>query len=160
MLVPMMRLGRMPRLSRTSSTPMCAIPCAPPPESTRATEPVDVGSAMVHAACCAGSRAASASSSAVTGSRRRPRARCISFALGRWARREWETEDMGTLISQVATVDVELRVNSASTRLTLDPRTTLLDALREHLRLTGAKKGCDHGQRGACTVHLNGRRVL
>ena len=67
---------------------------------------------------------------------------------------------MGTLISQVATVDVELRINSASTRLTLDPRTTLLDALREQLRLTGAKKGCDHGQCGACTVHLNGRRVL
>jgi xanthine dehydrogenase YagT iron-sulfur-binding subunit len=42
----------------------------------------------------------------------------------------------------------------------LDPRTTLLDALREHLRLTGAKKGCDHGQCGACTVHMNGRRVL
>jgi xanthine dehydrogenase YagT iron-sulfur-binding subunit len=52
-----------------------------------------------------------------------------------------------------------LKVNGRSHKLALDPRTTLLDALREHLHLTGAKKGCDHGQCGACTVHLNGRRV-
>jgi xanthine dehydrogenase YagT iron-sulfur-binding subunit len=43
--------------------------------------------------------------------------------------------------------------------LTLDPRTTLLDLLREHLKLTGTKKGCDHGQCGACTVIVNGRRI-
>jgi xanthine dehydrogenase YagT iron-sulfur-binding subunit len=57
-------------------------------------------------------------------------------------------------------VEVELRINGASARLAVDPRTTLLDALREQLRLTGTKKGCDHGQCGACTVHVNGRRVL
>ncbi|MFC9238286.1 2Fe-2S iron-sulfur cluster-binding protein [Streptomyces decoyicus] len=54
---------------------------------------------------------------------------------------------------------VTLRVNDQVRRLEVDPRTSLLDALREHLRLTGTKKGCDHGQCGACTVLLNGRRV-
>ncbi len=54
---------------------------------------------------------------------------------------------------------VTLRVNGKSHDLRLDPRTTLLDCLREHLELTGTKKGCDHGQCGACTVHVNGRRV-
>ena len=54
---------------------------------------------------------------------------------------------------------VELQINGRSHSLTLDPRTTLLDALREHLALTGSKKGCDHGQCGACTVLIEGRRI-
>jgi xanthine dehydrogenase YagT iron-sulfur-binding subunit len=52
-----------------------------------------------------------------------------------------------------------LQINGRSHQLTLDPRTTLLDALREHLALTGSKKGCDHGQCGACTVLIDGRRI-
>jgi xanthine dehydrogenase YagT iron-sulfur-binding subunit len=56
-------------------------------------------------------------------------------------------------------VPVSLRVNGNKYNLRIDPRTTLLDCLREHLHLTGSKKGCDHGQCGACTVHINGRRV-
>jgi xanthine dehydrogenase YagT iron-sulfur-binding subunit len=57
------------------------------------------------------------------------------------------------------TVALNLRVNGQSHALQLDPRTTLLDCLRENLALSGTKKGCDHGQCGACTVHVNGRRV-
>ena len=56
-------------------------------------------------------------------------------------------------------IPVTLRVNGKKHDLRIDPRTTLLDCLREHLHLTGSKKGCDHGQCGACTVHINGRRV-
>jgi len=54
---------------------------------------------------------------------------------------------------------VAMTVNNRVQRFDLDPRTTLLDALREHLHLTGTKKGCDHGQCGACTVLVNGRRI-
>lgn len=54
---------------------------------------------------------------------------------------------------------VTLRVNGKDHHLSIDPRTTLLDCLREIVHLTGTKKGCDHGQCGACTVHVNGRRV-
>jgi xanthine dehydrogenase YagT iron-sulfur-binding subunit len=56
-------------------------------------------------------------------------------------------------------VDVVLEVNGRRHSLTVEPRTTLLDALREELRLTGTKKGCDRGSCGACTVHVDGRRV-
>jgi xanthine dehydrogenase YagT iron-sulfur-binding subunit len=57
-------------------------------------------------------------------------------------------------------VEVILEVNGGSRTITVEPRTTLLDALREQLALTGTKKGCDRGECGACTVHVDGRRVL
>ena len=56
-------------------------------------------------------------------------------------------------------MDVKLNVNGEERRLRLEPRVTLLDALREQLGLTGTKKGCDHGQCGACTVLVDGRRI-
>ena len=57
-------------------------------------------------------------------------------------------------------IPVTLTINGKRHDLRIDPRTTLLDCLREHVHLTGSKKGCDHGQCGACTVHINGRRQL
>jgi len=56
-------------------------------------------------------------------------------------------------------VPITLRINGQDRQLRVDPRTTLLDCIRETVTLTGTKKGCDHGQCGACTVHVNGRRV-
>jgi xanthine dehydrogenase YagT iron-sulfur-binding subunit len=56
-------------------------------------------------------------------------------------------------------VEAHLKINGTERHLALDPRVTLLDALREHLGLTGTKKGCDHGQCGACTVIVNGYRI-
>ena len=57
-------------------------------------------------------------------------------------------------------IPITLRINGKDHQLRIDPRTTLLDCIRETVALTGTKKGCDHGQCGACTVHVNGRRVL
>jgi xanthine dehydrogenase YagT iron-sulfur-binding subunit len=57
-------------------------------------------------------------------------------------------------------VPITLRINGNDHKLNIDPRTTLLDCIRETIALTGTKKGCDHGQCGACTVHVNGKRVL
>lgn len=70
-----------------------------------------------------------------------------------------EKMEQGLSATAKNAVPVTLHVNGKKYDLRIDPRTTLLDCLREHLHLTGSKKGCDHGQCGACTVHINGRRV-
>jgi len=70
-----------------------------------------------------------------------------------------ETASAAPPPKDVPTYKVAMTVNGKGRTLTLDPRTTLLDALREHLHLTGTKKGCDHGQCGACTVIVNGERI-
>ena len=67
--------------------------------------------------------------------------------------------DQGPSAESKDAIPVTLSVNGKKHNLRIDPRTTLLDCLRENLHLTGSKKGCDHGQCGACTVHINGRRV-
>jgi xanthine dehydrogenase YagT iron-sulfur-binding subunit len=68
-------------------------------------------------------------------------------------------EISGTPGAVSTAASVRLKINGQTHKLAIDPRTTLLDALREHLQLTGSKKGCDHGQCGACTVLVNGRRI-
>ncbi len=80
-----------------------------------------------------------------------------AFLLGEFPTFALSAEGSGA--EAVTPVSVELLVNGQLHTLTLDPRTTLLDTLREHLALTGSKKGCDHGQCGACTVLLDGRRI-
>jgi xanthine dehydrogenase YagT iron-sulfur-binding subunit len=65
----------------------------------------------------------------------------------------------GTTVAASESVKVNLSINDKKYALDVDPRVTLLDALRERLQLTGSKKGCDHGQCGACTVLVNGRRI-
>lgn len=71
--------------------------------------------------------------------------------------REEKTQNSMTMVA--GAIPVTLIINKKKHSLKLDPRTTLLDCLRENLNITGTKKGCDHGQCGACTVHVNGRRV-
>ncbi len=71
-----------------------------------------------------------------------------------------KTRDHGSERSAPNSIAVNIKVNGKARALNLDPRATLLDTLREKLDLTGTKKGCDHGQCGACTVLIDGRRVV
>ena len=70
-----------------------------------------------------------------------------------------ETDTTPSAGASAGVTSLQLKINGKDYKLEIDPRTTLLDALREHLHLTGSKKGCDHGQCGACTVLVNGRRI-
>ncbi len=81
-------------------------------------------------------------------------ATCAAVAVGLPAAAEGER-----VSSEGQVMEIAFTVNGQARALRLDPRTTLLDALREHLHLTGTKKGCDHGQCGACTAIVDGRRI-
>jgi xanthine dehydrogenase YagT iron-sulfur-binding subunit len=76
------------------------------------------------------------------------------------ARADDTTPALGQGNEQSGTLPVSLRVNGETVHLAIDPRTSLLDALREYAGMTGTKKGCDRGACGACTVHLDGRRIV
>jgi xanthine dehydrogenase YagT iron-sulfur-binding subunit len=71
-----------------------------------------------------------------------------------------EVASQPQVASAVTAVPIVLKVNGQSRQATIDPRASLLDTLRESFHQTGTKKGCDHGQCGACTVHINGKRAL
>src|SRR5258706_9031110 len=75
-----------------------------------------------------------------------------------WAKRAPRLQSQ--LRQTLRVLPVTLRINGKEHSLRIDPRTTLLDCIRETVALTGTKKGCDHGQCGACTVHVNGKCVL
>jgi xanthine dehydrogenase YagT iron-sulfur-binding subunit len=87
----------------------------------------------------------------------------VAAVSGPWLRvanaQQGSTAPADTAPQSTEAVPMVLKVNGEEHRVRLEPRVTLLDALRENLHLFGTKKGCDHGQCGACTVHVNGRRV-
>jgi xanthine dehydrogenase YagT iron-sulfur-binding subunit len=82
----------------------------------------------------------------------------VTLATPHWPLAGADPDDVP--IGNAEKVKLSLTINGAKKRLTVDPRMTLLDLLRENLGLTGTKKGCDFGQCGACTVHVNGQRTL
>jgi len=86
-------------------------------------------------------------------------ATCVPAAATSTAEQSRSAVETANQPSIASAVPVVLRINGKDHRLRIDPRTTLLDCIRDTVALTGTKKGCDHGQCGACTVHVNGRRV-
>jgi xanthine dehydrogenase YagT iron-sulfur-binding subunit len=83
----------------------------------------------------------------------------LAVAVGSGAPKDVAAQSSTARANPMTGVPTRIVANGTSHLLTLDPRSSLLDVLRERLSLTGTKKGCDHGQCGACTVHLDGRRV-
>jgi xanthine dehydrogenase YagT iron-sulfur-binding subunit len=83
-------------------------------------------------------------------------AACVAADASSTAEQAVETAEQPNV---AGAVPVTLRINGKDRQLRIDPRSTLLDCIRETVALTGTKKGCDHGQCGACTVHVNGKRV-
>lgn len=84
----------------------------------------------------------------------------VVAALGNFAKKMWaQTRPDKISPTTLSTAEITLRINSTPYSLNLEPRVTLLDVLRERLGLTGTKKGCNHGQCGACTVIADGRRI-
>jgi len=114
-----------------------------------------------------GDDADDATASSGTWTRRRFVATTLAAAVAlAFARRAARAETFAESVAETpgttspVAAPVRLRVNGRDLSLDLEPRVTLLDALREYAGITGPKKGCDHGQCGACTVHVNGRRIL
>ncbi|WEX74865.1 2Fe-2S iron-sulfur cluster-binding protein [Sinorhizobium numidicum] len=86
-------------------------------------------------------------------------ATCLLLASGLPVRAQDAAAAAERVTMPISRIPMTFRINATEHALELDPRMTLLDALRNHLGLTGSKKGCDHGQCGACTVLVNGRRI-
>lgn len=119
----------------------------------------DVASAVRRGPACSASRRAEASEWELSRRDFVKAAGAVAGAAALGASTHAIAEATDSQVGAVKTVSTVLKINGSEHTLALDPRTSLLDVLREKLQMTGTKKGCDHGQCGACTVLANGRRI-